>query len=340
MSKSLFLKKQQFDEELKFHIEQKKDFLLWRTHSSPTCFYAGGVYRKLQRVDDDFLAECAELKVNASNYGSPFWDFFKYRRPKPCAFNWYAGNSIGGIQFCEEGEYPGDYEEYDIRSAYLWSGLQGIPDFFSSCGFTKTIKRGGIYRLRLFEPSQFIPFIGKSDVYATTEEIEMSGIKDFQILNGFVFSSMSDCIEETFARMQKYFSPDAIKKIGRAYWGRWALGDGACIVSKVRSGKEVSASEIGRWFQNKVISHFIVSRVRLRVLFFAGLAIHAFVDSIIPRRGIRVPVGDSIGDWRVKNYFSDIRIAGCGRIQSRGRWEKHSGKKIPLLVEHKNDTLG
>lgn len=232
--------------------------------------------------------------------------------------------SGGWQQAVEVGIFPGTFYQYDMRSAYAWAMLGGLPEAstYRRCRKPWTADgESGVYRLSLLckQPSAPFPFNTSTEVLATPLEIETYGLPIARVRCGVRWDGWHD----TTKMLDTLTSVPAWKNAARSYWGIWAQRKAITCVTQAREWCLYNR------FLNVPWAHIIVSRVRMRVWSAARRILHAFVDSIITDDAT-VKIGNALGDWRLQRVFPDgIIVKSAGQYTPLGspRFEKFSGAR-------------
>lgn len=313
----------------------------------------GDVIRTVQRKDcgsyikslsgwrgaeaSEILDHVAEIRETVgvelpSGYADAFRSACKVPRESPGFSLAFMSAFRGGWQEAlKPGSHPGIWRLYDLRQAYFWALLQGLPDprFYhrTRClGYRDTL-----YRVRLAqpEPTAPYPFNRETEVLATGEEIATYGLDVDEVMDGIAFRRSFNTTKMIDAITQWSFW----KRVARAYWGAWASSS---YIECHTPSKTWALPPLGA---HLVWSHLIVSRVKMRVHEVSyRRAAHVFVDSVlIPGE---LPTGDDPGDWHlVKEYRSGVAVIGPGHFGPLGGYaDKRAG--IPLTDARRNTILG
>lgn len=279
----------------------------------------------------DLLREYTEHGCpRPSGYADVFHERFKSPRVSWSVNAMLAPVMAGGWQASlKPGKHAGVFHRYDMRSAYLWAATLGLPDtrtYRHSLSPWKNGKRDGIYRVKLVHPtpSAPFPFDRAYECLASNLEIETYGLQVAEVVDGVTWTRTVDP-EPLLAAIR---AVSTWKLAGRSYWGRWAQLTRVVCHSEKKKWSLPSATLNIPW------AHSIVSRVKMRLWEHAGTnAVHVFVDSVITKDVL--PVGDSLGDWRLeKTYNAGVIIRAPGQYGAldEARLEKMSGasKDSPL----------
>jgi hypothetical protein len=225
------------------------------------------------------------------------------------------------------GEVKERLRNYDIRSAYLWSLSHGLPDPYTyrfsrspSYSDVQGFRRDGLYVVELGNVTTALPYpfnVSAKHHIASTQEIEAYQLP----IKRYHFGVTWDRTIDTAPMVDLIMSFPCWKLVARGYWGRWASA--AKVETETASGKRWTMANPAL---NVIWAHAIVSRVKLRLWQECCDAHHVFVDSVITDR--ELPVGDSIGDWRLAADYPDgLRILGPGIYGPRsGPLHKHAGR--------------
>lgn len=212
----------------------------------------------------------------------------------------------------------GRYFHYDLTSAYRWASTS-LPVMASVREATKLTHQPGLYRVRLVEPVEGVPypFNCKTEVNATAEEIDLYGLPIAHFYNGVTWSEVH--APDHFTMHMDKFS--FAKQIGRCYWGRWAG------IARIQCETHNKVWNLPNPVENLVWASCVISRVKRKVFEVADRA-HVFVDSVLTRQIL--PTGDKPGEWQLKGeYPQGVVIHGAGRFGSPGRLpDKYSGVPV------------
>ena len=212
----------------------------------------------------------------------------------------------------ETGKILHDAREYDLISAYGWSGLRPLPKIESGWPVYR-FSGPGVYRVTNIRQGRYIlpPHLRwdirkrELSAWVTSEEIEELDLK-CDVIRGVKFSQWWEPrkrIEEIINAAPKQIW----KKVLRSYWGIWA----AQIGPTNRIPKSGRTWTLPNPSFNPTFAGYIVSRVRNRLAHEADHAAHLYVDAIITSK--KLESGEAIGSWHMKDRFAKIQIHGPGR---------------------------
>lgn len=210
---------------------------------------------------------------------------------------------------------------YDMRSAYRWASTLSLPDCRSAMryhGFSRTTRPG--FALVKLKPYT-LPYAPRGGWhFLTTEERDFFGIMPEQVHYMMIFPRTIS-LDETWVHIDQHF-PASAKRISQHYWGAWA-----CRKSVVQECfKSHSHREMSNRGYNPILAHFIVSRVKMRLVEqMAALGsrnVHmVFVDAILTSEPMTE--GERYGDFKMKYC-----LERGGLILGPGVWGHSSGELI------------
>jgi hypothetical protein len=225
------------------------------------------------------------------------------------------------------GVHFGAWKLYDLRQAYLWAAMQGLPDPRSYHQTRSTAyARDAVYLARIHpQPGLPYPYATESTVLVSGEDIKRYDLPVEEILCGvswrrsFNVQKIADAIDHWTFR----------KEVARAYWGAWAPSARVECVTPARRW------ELPPMGSNIIWAHLIVARVRARLAEVARGACHVFVDSVLTQDTLTT--GDAVGDWRlVKEYADGVKVGGPGAYGPRaGDWDRYAGVPRAARVPHR-----
>lgn len=289
----------------------------WRFHNilRSVAWSKGGVVKNRAPFDDHhdpdaFLAlldEAASRNVERpSGYGDLFHQTYWSPALSGAARRTLTFEVPGAWQEMTvlPGKYLGTWRRYDIRSAYLWSMAQGLPNPKSFRWSEKFGRRDGLYCCRVApHPTAPYPYRVGGDLPVTRQEIDTYGLSVERIHYGVTWSNPWDIDP----MMKAVTSWSCWKQVGRSFWGRYAsLGKVQCETYK--SGALNKAWELPNRFVNPVWAHLILGRVRLRLFDVARTmpTARVYVDSVVVSG--ELPTGDALGDWKLEAEFHGLDI--------------------------------
>lgn len=272
------------------------------------------------------LSEYADIGVERpSSYADSFHQQFYSPRVRWSENAAFAECLVGGWQTCTTGMHFGEYRKYDITSAYLWAGSQGLPDTttFKKCRKLEacTGDTHGLFRVTLRElPHSYLlptPYNHATECIVTDHEINTYGLRVDRVLSGVVWNDTvrGDRIVSAVRAIGNCW-----KQVARSYWGRWAQTQHVVCHA---NGKTWT---LGNPLLNAVWAHLIIGRVRERLWRVAKNAVHVYVDSVITKEVL--PTGTEVGDWRLETtYPYGVVIMGPGQYGdiSSKRLERMAG---------------
>jgi hypothetical protein len=232
----------------------------------------------------------------------------------------------GGWQHGTPGVHEGTWHHYDMKRAYYWALLQGLPDparFY----FTKsTAYKDAVFRVRLHQPTEGAPypFDTYTDVVCSGHEIEAYDLRVAEVLAGVAFRGEYRKLPQITNAIDRWtFAP----MVSRTFWGAWGAYEGCqCVIPDgTRHGRRWTLPARGR---NVPWAHLILSRVRMRLWEASTLGpwCHVFTDSIITTQ--TMSTGTSPGDWRhVATYTRGVKVAGPGQYgrADSPHWLRYAG---------------
>lgn len=305
----------------------------------------GGVVKSLDQFDKhtecaSFMAMLQECQRNGvtrpSSYSDCFHQLFQSPRVPYSVNHYFAEHFAGGWQEAREtGKVRGHLFKYDLNSAYLWSGSQGLPDT-QSFSYTDVLAHpDALYLVRIVpNPAAPFPFNRLPIVIAQLADIDLYALTVLEVIGGVRWTRQIDGDE--ILKVVNRFS--FYKAIGRSYWGRW--GSLAPIRCKTLRADATVNKEwpLRNGLLNFVWAQLIINRVKRRVFETDASPIHIFVDSIITRK--RVSTGTGLGDWKlVDDYRRGLEILGPGWYGvPGGPLIKHAGAKVVDENPHKRYT--
>lgn len=227
-----------------------------------------------------------------------------------------AGGIRGGWQqqMIPPGTYGGAWYKYDITSAYLWAGLEGLPDPTRYRYADRITHLPGLYRCELApKPGAPFPYNYGGTFLVSPHEIEFYSLEVRRIYWGVLYPDGAYLDPEPFRRAVMRWS--FYKAVGRSYWGRWA-SEMPVTCETWKHGSRNTARELNNPFYNPVWAHLIVSRVRAKLWSATqGRRVaRVYVDSIICDTPLET--GQNWGDWRLEeSYPCGISIAGLNSVR-------------------------
>lgn len=270
------------------------------------------------------LEDAARHNVNRpSSFASHFHDTFRSPRVTRSVNAIFDDCFVGGWEEAKViGSATGLHRQYDINSAYLWSGSLGLPDVKSWRAASAINPRfPGLYNITQADvnPSLPYPFNQNLRVNATVDEIDAYNIRVAHVHGGITWGYLSHG-QELLDAVMKF---EAWKSIGKAYWGRWCST--VPVYCESKNGKVWPTPNM---LQNIVWAHVILSRVKMRLYEVSQSSCHVYVDSVITTQ--ELPTSDAIGAWKLETVFPEgVQIKHAGNYgHLNGKWLKFAGEKL------------
>lgn len=303
----------------------------WSFHSMPTTVaLPGGTFAKSLNGFADHQEESSfmELLREYESYGVPrpsgYADVFheQYKSPR---VRWSLNSVLapavaGGWQAAlVPGVHRGTFYKYDMKSAYLWASLLGMPD-------TKTYHRSrtpwkkndGVFRIKLVRPAKSapFPFCQARECLATNLEIETYNLEIREVIDGVTWTGLRDS-DDILKAVQ---TVSTWKQAARAHWGRWGQSQ---KIECHANGKTWNLPNVAL---NIPWAHLVISRVKMRLWEFSNNAVHVFIDSVITSE--KLPTGRNLGDWRLEKTYDGIFIRGPGQYGALNeeKLERYAGR--------------
>lgn len=285
---------------------------IWKTYRP-----AGGlVYKSLEGLNP--IDEQDFWRIMQSNYrvGIPPPSSFGSIFHRVCRLKWPNRSVIAPFRPLQCGAWAsmlegGTFQEkmyhYDLRSAYRWSACEGLPNLKSGKRVFDLDAEHSIFLVR-FDDQNRPPWLVDDEGMLTSEEIKVLKIRP-RLVFGVQFSRWLG-LAGVFVRIQQCF-PWCYKRISRAFWGRW---NGETDVQQHGWKKGHRVRLLPNPLHNPIWSHFITSRVKLRLLEAIKTVggVHVQVDSILCREPL--PVSEEPGGWQLKEeYPHGLWIQGTGQ---------------------------
>jgi hypothetical protein len=249
--------------------------------------------------------------IRPSSYG----DFFHQRIKQPRCPKWSRKMFpqvpggwqavLGNNSVCKKPLW-----QYDIRSAYLWSLMQGLPhpDSFER---VKKVAGPGLYWCE----SPALPMLpypwNHPGIYpATEDELLALPLNHQSVTSGIIYKPGGMPVQEWARDIRQW---DHWKAVARSYWGRWASIASPVCETLLESGEVNTRRELPDPSKNPIWGAIITSRVRLRLWQIADKpgTHRVFVDSVVTE--FPIETGGEIGDWVEKAHFpkgGEIHITG------------------------------
>ena len=288
--------------------------LMWKTYRP-----AGGmVYKSLEGLnphnEEDFwniMGSNYRAGIPPpSSYAAIFHRVCKLKWPKKSVVAPFRAYTCGAwSQALTVGTFHEKMYHYDLVSAYRWAACQGLP-------VLGTAKR--VYDLDAERSMFLVEFddvtrpayvkAGIKEGMMTSEELRGLQIRP-RLIYGMQFRDWLD-MTGLFAEITKRF-PWCYKRISRAFWGRW---NGETDVQQHGWKQGHRVRQLPNPLHNPIWSHFITSRVKLRLLeaIRSVGVVHVQVDGILCREPL--PVSEEPGGWQLKEeYPRGLFVDGTGR---------------------------
>lgn len=262
-----------------------------------------------------------------SGYGDLFHQTCRFAPTRAAVRKLFPGGVPGGWEQCiERGSIREPLFQYDIRSAYLSSLMEGLPDP-DTFVTVKKIRGPGLYWVDSpAMPLLPYPWNTPGRFPATEEEILAFPINPRSVSAGIAFAPNTQHIGQAVESIRAW---SCWKAVGRSFWGRWAsIGKVECTTYDGEDRLKTHR-EMGDHTRNPVWGAIITSRVRLRLyeVTWRQPVSRVYVDSVVTRQPIEEK--DEIGGWKLVDYFPDggfVTIAGVTphpRTTLAGLREKH-----------------
>lgn len=285
---------------------------MWKTYRP-----AGGVvYKSLESLRPDGETDFwhimhSNYKVGLpppSSFGSIFHRVCRLPWPKYSVVSPFRALVSGAwSEALERGEFQETMYHYDLVSAYRWASCQGLPIMASGKRVYDLDADQSIFLVE-FDEQNRPPYTRATTGMITSEELKALRIHP-KLLMGFRFRRWCD-LTGLFAEITKRF-PWCFKRISRAFWGRW---NGETEVEQHGWAKGHRVRELANPLHNPIWSHFITSRVKLRILEAVRSVgvVHVQVDGVLCRD--RLPVSEDVGGWQLKHeYAPGLWVRGTGQ---------------------------
>ncbi|MGH3053368.1 MAG: hypothetical protein ACRDL7_00130, partial [Gaiellaceae bacterium] len=243
-----------------------------------------------------------------SSFGSIFHRLFRIPWPRVSVVAPFREYKCGAWSMAlERGTFREQMYHYDLNSAYRWAACQGLPILKSGKRVYDLEADNSVFAVEFQEsnrPRWFTENVGM----VTSEELQTMSIKP-KLLFGVQFRdwfSFGDVFREIDTRF-----PWCFKRIGRAFWGRW---NGETEVEQHGWARGHKMRPLSNPLHNPIWSHFITSRVKLRLLEAVKMvgAVHVQVDAVLCRDPL--PVSEEVGGWKlVQEYPNGVWIFNTGQ---------------------------
>lgn len=216
----------------------------------------------------------------------------------------------------EIGRIAGTVYHYDLNSAYRWSASEGLPHLKTAVRVLRVEDPWDIALVDLADP---LPYRDRTELVTLTSAEQLQYCpRIIRYYYGWRFRKWIP-FGELFAVLDTAF-PSTVKKIGRAFWGRWNTRQAVEMVSW-GSGKAKGTLLHNPYF-NPIWTHYLISRVTARCLAVPDV-LHVSHDSILTRE--RLPTGDAIGEWRCEHEMQRCHIVRTDCWGDGDSLLKHSG---------------
>lgn len=330
-------------------IEAPENGQVWRMGTRPITRQEGNDYTK---TSDGFggieLAEiCWEIWRSHGFSGAPasaasFWREHMLKARREGRVTWALSASVNNlcakgfnplwIEAAERGAYNGTWHHYDIRSAFLWSGLtQALPTRF------KPYEKGDadfILLCKGWDREELPAHFARERCLVVPEDIEVYGLTDIErhTVAGVTITARSGAFGEVLTDAIAELPIEAGKRLGQSYWGIWSQRS-PVLVDTYSDGKKVRTRKMFNRLQNLPAATIITSAVVRRCWEAAREgALIVYVDSILSQRELQT--GMALGDWRHEGTFPRgivLEAPGvwtCASTAHRsqlGAWHRHAG---------------
>lgn len=263
------------------------------------------------------------------------------------------------------GDASGCWREWDIKSAYAWSTMMGLPDQRTVTEVSgDTISDDAIYlvegvKSEWREPEQWTlptwlrpraPRVDHERAHlfdAPTRKTHRLTWVPGETLNRLCLSPTKVVRAYEWRRrldMRAVFDsirsalPTYYKSVFRAHWGDW--GAGSSVTRETwRDGKRVSRNEMPQGMCAPLWSWLVQARVCDRLARVAEHAQRLFIDSaVLPEELTPSPVGGEVGDWALKHEWPDgcrlnplpWKPADLDEVADARRFRTFRGARVPL----------
>jgi hypothetical protein len=252
-----------------------------------------------------------------SGYGDLFHQTCRFAPVRAAVRKMFPGGVPGAWQQAiESGAIHEPLYQYDIRSAYLWSLSQGLPDPDTFVDTKKIIGPGLYWVDSPAQPLLPYPWNTVGRFPATEEEILAFPINPRSVSRGIAFAPNTQAIGQAVESIKAW---SCWKAVGRSFWGRWAsIGKVECTTydadDKLRTSREMADAT-----RNPVWGAIITSRVRMRLyeMTWKMPVSRVYVDSVVTRQ--QIDVGDGVGEWKLVDYFPDGAVVTVNGVRNHSR---------------------
>jgi hypothetical protein len=219
----------------------------------------------------------------------------------------------GGLPLKRNGVRVNDRElyQYDMRSAYLWSLMQGLPDPATFRSVRKVTGPGLYWCPSPADVRLPFPWDRPGLFPATEEELQLLPLPWRDVRRGIRYDPDSFDVGWYVRTIQSF---SVRKQIARGFWGRWGAA-GKLTAQTLRGGELSREWEMRDPRKNPVWAALITSRVRCnlwRVVDSPERQVYrVYVDSVVT--DTPMDVSGNIGGWVLKGRFpkgGDVLMPG------------------------------
>jgi len=285
----------------------------------------GRVYKDRMRwaeLNDDELGELADVQRRRGHTPPggvhALWrSLFKDRGGRK-GVNETWGPAVAGpwIQELRRGLVrPARYA--DLRSAYAWSALQGLPDPSSYRLCSNGPWKIAYARVALDDPPGPYPSgmdTGIAWRLVTREEVEAYRARILEVACGITWADERTRYADAFALADHLWGAKVGKMVRRGYWGAWA--GRALDCATVRDGEIQKAWQLPPRVRDVIRAHVVQSRVRIRIyqlLKRSRGAARVYVDSVLAEDFLGLTPGTEPGDWgHVRAWEDGVVVQHAG----------------------------
>jgi len=327
--------------ELKFTnnliLPKTGNFRYWKYANNVTTYIQNNIcFKSLDNWDGDIewansaveLWHKLEFKGNPSCPASFFHEL--YRGPK---INWSINSTLSAYfhgavqQVFELGLIQPPLYYYDMKSAYLWGGLKGLPLNFRYYAYGD---KNFIAIVELLKIPDNAPNCFRRKIQVVTnEDIEYYNL-EVKILWAVSCFNFDYPIAPIMERLNNVLDERTMKRITQSYWGRWAAKAPFFMVN-VKEGK-AKYTQLKSIFANFIWAIIIIHRVIRRVWEVKQLDTVLILTDAVLKKSRLLSVGNLPGMFRLKDSFDKpvyVRSPGLWSIapvpNDRAYWLKHSG---------------
>lgn len=243
-----------------------------------------------------------------SSFGAIFHRLFRIPWPRVSVVAPFRQYKCGAWSMAlERGTFKQKMYHYDLNSAYRWAACVGLPILKSGKRIFDLEAENSIFVVE-FNDTEKPGWMTEKVGMVTSEELKGLKIRP-RLLFGVQFRewfSFSDVFKEIDRRF-----PWCFKRIGRAFWGRW---NGETEVEQHGWSEGHKVRPLPNPLHNPIWSHFITSRVKLRLLEAVKMvgAVHVQVDAVLCRDPL--PVSSEVGGWKlVQEYQKGLWVYNTGQ---------------------------